>query len=89
MALTETACKGAKTEGKPRKLTDGGGLFLHVMPNGSKYWRYKYRVLGVEKLLALGVYPEISLAEAREKHRAAHKLVAGGSRCHYRQQGGQ
>ena len=54
-------------------------MFLELHKNGSKYWRYKYRIGGIEKLLSLGVYPEVPLAEAREKHREAHKLVAEGT----------
>jgi|TARA_R110001606_G_scaffold112358_1_gene239205 integrase len=53
-------------------------MYLEVRPNGSKYWRYKYRFVGKEKLLALGVYPETSLAEAREKLLRARKLLEGG-----------
>ena len=55
-------------------------MYLEVRPNGSKYWRYKYRFIGKEKLLALGVYPETSLAEAREKLLRARKLLEGGKR---------
>ena len=55
MSLSNLACKDAKVSGKPLKLADSGGLFLHVMPNGSKYWRQKYRFGGKEKLLSLGV----------------------------------
>lgn len=78
MALTETAIKNAKATVKPYKLTDGDGLFLLIKPNGSKYWRLKYYILGKEKLLALGTYPEISLLDAREKRRDARKLIANG-----------
>ncbi len=78
MKLTNRKCETATREKDGAKLFDGGGLFLELHKNGSKYWRYKYRVLGKEKILALGVYPEISLAEAREMHRKAHKLVAQG-----------
>ena len=55
--LTEVAIKKAKPEIKPYKMSDGGGMYLEVMPNGSKYWRLKYRFGGKEKRLALGVYP--------------------------------
>lgn len=57
MRLTNTACKNAKPKEKAYKLADGGGLYLEVMPNGSKYWRLKYRFVNKEKRLALGVYP--------------------------------
>lgn len=75
MTLTDNECKGAKAPEKPRKLSDGKGLYLHVMPNGSKYWRMKYRVHGKEKVLALGVYPEVTLKEARDKAIAARKQI--------------
>lgn len=74
--LTNTECKNAKPQEKKYRLYDGGGLYLEVVPNGSKYWRQKYRYLGKEKLLALGVYPEVSLAEAREARDKARKLLA-------------
>jgi len=87
MKLSDKACKAAKAHESPKKtpikLSDGGGLQLWVMPSGAKYWRYKYRIQGkgrlIEKVLALGVYPEVSLVEAREKHRTARKLLAMGS----------
>ncbi len=75
MKLTVKKCAAAKREKDGAKIWDGGGLYLELHSNGRKYWRYKYRILGVEKLLALGVYPETSLAEAREKHAKARKLV--------------
>ena len=78
MALTDTTCRNAKPEKKPRKLSDGGGLYLEVMPTGSKYWRLKYRIAGKEKRLAIGVYPEVSLKEAREKRDEAKKLIREG-----------
>ncbi len=76
MKLTATAVKNAKPKEKPYKLGDGGGMFLLVNPNGSKYWRLKYRILGKEKLLALGVYPDVSLSEARQGRDEARKLLA-------------
>ncbi|HCU24973.1 MAG TPA: integrase [Deltaproteobacteria bacterium] len=79
MRLTDKACKNAKPASKPRKIADGHGLYLEIMPNGSKYWRLKYRFAGKEKRLALGVYPEVSLGEAREKREKARKLLASGS----------
>ncbi len=66
-----TTCKNAKPKDKPYKLADEKGLFLLVNPNGSKYFRLKYRIDGKEKLLALGVYPETSLKQAREKRDGA------------------
>ena len=55
MPLTNMQCQSAKPKAKPYKLTDGGGLYMLVHPNGSRYWRLKYRMHGKEKLLALGV----------------------------------
>lgn len=78
MKLTAIAVKEAKPEAKRRKLPDGGGLFLQVNPNGTKYWRYKYRFAGKEKLLALGVYPDVSLKAARTYHRDAQDLLKSG-----------
>src|SRR5690606_25000176 len=78
MALTNTAVLNAKPEAKPRKLADEKGPFLLVHSNGSKYWRLKYRLGGREKLLALGVYPEVSLADARQRRDDARKLLANG-----------
>ena len=72
-------CKTAPPSEKPRKLSDEKGLYLEIMPNGAKYWRMKYRFLGKEKRLALGVYPEVSLAEAREKRDGARKLLDQGT----------
>ncbi|HRH03898.1 MAG TPA: integrase arm-type DNA-binding domain-containing protein [Bacteroidia bacterium] len=73
MNLTDTVCKNIKPKNKPFKLTDSGGLYLHVFPNGSKYWRLKYRFQKKEKVLALGTYPFISLAQAREERENAKK----------------
>jgi hypothetical protein len=56
MTLTNIQCQNAKPKEKPYKLSDGGGLYLEIMPNESKYWRLKYRYLGKESRLALGVY---------------------------------
>lgn len=78
MALTNKECQNAKAQEKPYKLSDSGGMYLEIMPNGSKYWRLKYRWLGKEKRLALGVFPLITLAEARDKREAAKKLLAKG-----------
>lgn len=76
--LTDKAVMNAKPESKPRKLFDGEGLFLLVMPDGRKYWRLKFRFAGKEKLLAVGVYPRLTLAAARiEAGRARQLLVAG------------
>ena len=73
MRLSDTAIRKAKPKEKPFKLADGGGLFLLVQPSGSKWWRYKYRFGGKEKLLALGAYPETSLLNARKGHLQARE----------------
>lgn len=78
MKLSDTACRTAKPNGKAQKLFDGQGLYLEITHAGNKLWRYKYRYNGAENRLALGAYPEVSLQEAREKHRAARKLVSEG-----------
>lgn len=79
MALTAIQVKQATPKEKPYKLADGGGLYLLVNPGGAKYWRYKYRYAGREKTLALGVYPEVSLKEARDTHQAARKTRRQGA----------
>lgn len=76
MRLTATAVKQAGPRAKQYKLHDGRGLFLHVHPNGSKYWRLKYRFGDREKLLGLGVYPDVTLKKARERAQDARSLVA-------------
>lgn len=76
--LSAAAVKQAKPKAKPYKLGDGGGLFLLVNPNGSKYWRLKFRLHGKEKTFALGVYPTLSLADARKDALAAKRLVSKG-----------
>lgn len=68
----------AKPREKKHTLSDGYGLSLLVEPNGAKYWRYNYRFAGKQKTLALGVFPEISLSDARKTHREAYNLVADG-----------
>lgn len=78
MALTDTAIRTAKPQAKPYKLSDSGGLYLEVAPSGGKWWRYKYRFAGKENRLSLGTYPDVSLAQARDKHRDARKLLADG-----------
>lgn len=77
-ALTDTSCRNAKPKSKVYKLSDGGGMYLAVSPQGGKWWRLKYRFAGKEKLLALGTYPEIGLADARERRDEARKLLAKG-----------
>jgi integrase len=76
MALTDTAIRNAKPKDKPYKVADAQGLYLLINPRGSKLWRVKYRKDGVERKLALGSYPEITLAEARGARDAARRQLA-------------
>lgn len=76
MALSDVKVRSAKPEAKAYKLTDSDGMVLLVHPNGSKYWRLRYRFGGKEKMLALGKYPEVSLADARARRDEARKLLA-------------
>jgi integrase len=78
MALTDVAIRSAKPLEKPYKMGDAGGLFLLVQPSGGKLWRLKYRLDGREKKLAIGPYPEISLAEARRRRDDARTLIITG-----------
>jgi integrase len=78
LALTDIAIRNAKPRAKPYKLGDAQGLFLLIQPTGGKLWRLKYRVDGKEKKLAIGSYPEISLAEARKRRDNARELIAAG-----------
>lgn len=78
MKLNARQVDTAKPKDKPYKLSDGGGLYLLVNPTGARYWRLKYRVAGKEKLLAVGVYPDVSLADARAKRDEAKRLLAAG-----------
>src|ERR1700743_3396541 len=78
MPLSDATIRNSKPKAKAYKLADGGGLFLWVQPSGGKWWRYKYRFLGKERLLGLGTYPDVSLAMAREGHAQARKSLAGG-----------
>lgn len=77
-ALTATAIRNVKPAEKVQRFFDGRGLYLEVMPTGRKYWRLKYRHAGKEKRLALGVYPEVTLAEARELRDKARTAIREG-----------
>lgn len=77
--LTDMKVQKSKPQNKPVTLFDGGGLFLLVTPSGGKLWRFKYRYDGKQKLLALGAYPEVSLADARHKREDARKLLASNN----------
>lgn len=78
MALGDVKGRSAKPVANACKLTDGDGMVLLVHPNGSKYWRLRYRFCGKEKRLAPGKYPEVSLADARACRDEARKLLASG-----------
>ena len=72
------ALKAAELGGKPRKMSDGGGLVLEARPNGAGWWRLRYWRDGKEGMLSLGVYPEVSLKTARERRDDARRLLAAG-----------
>ncbi|SEQ61763.1 Integrase [Solimonas aquatica] len=76
--LTEIQVRTAKPQEKAKRLFDGGGLYLEVSPAGGRWWRLKYRFEGKEKRLSLGVYPEVSLKDARSRRDEARKLIAAG-----------
>ena len=76
--LTESVVKQAKPTAKQFKLSDGGGLYLLVHSNGSKYWRFDFRFEGRQKSSSLGVWPEVSLAEARSKRNEAKSKIRDG-----------
>ena len=76
MPLKDVAVRNAKPAPRPRKLSDGGGLHVLIQPTGSKLWRLAYRFAGKQKTLAIGVYPTVSLEEARRHRDEAKKLLA-------------
>ncbi|MDO8811905.1 MAG: tyrosine-type recombinase/integrase [Gallionella sp.] len=78
MALTALEVSKSKAAEKPQRLADGGNMYLLIQPNGAKYWRMDYRLAGKRKTLAIGVYPDIGLADARERREQARKLIANG-----------
>jgi integrase len=78
MAISNVTIKALQPKSTAYKVSDEKGLFVLVHPNGSKYWRLKYRYAGKEKVLALGVYPEVTLKQARDKREDARVLLAGG-----------
>ncbi|WP_412476618.1 tyrosine-type recombinase/integrase [Flavobacterium sp. TBRC 19031] len=75
MSLTDTICKNAKPKEKAYKVYDSAGLYLHIMPTGSKLWRFRYKLYGKEKLISLGAYPTVKLADARKKLQEAKKQL--------------
>ena len=74
-ALSDTTIRNSKSRPKQFKIFDGQGLYVLIHPNGSKYFRYRYIHEGKEKVMALGVYPETTLKEAREKRMNAQRLI--------------
>lgn len=79
MPLSEAKVRNAKPQAKPYKISDSEGMYLFVSPAGSKCWRLKYRFAGREKVLALGIYPDVSLGDARERRAQARKALAAGN----------
>lgn len=78
MPLTDISVRQAKPRTRPYKVSDGGGLMLLIQPNGAKWWRMRYRFEGREKMLSLGLYPEVSLSLARERHGEARRQLVEG-----------
>jgi len=78
MPLTDIAVRKAKPADRPIKLSDGGGMYLLVKPDGARYWRMDYRWNGRRGTLAFGVYPTVTLAEARDARSTAKKQLAAG-----------
>lgn len=78
MTLTDTAIRNTKPGEKSTKLTDGGGLYLLLNPNGSRWWRLDYRFDGKRKTLSMGTYPIVGLKDARERRDAARKMLSDG-----------
>src|SRR3546814_18565605 len=78
MPLTETRLRALKTKDKPYKVADQRGLYIEVTPAGGKLWRFRYRIGKIEKKLAIGSYPEVSLKQARDAPYEARQAVASG-----------
>jgi len=76
--LTDNSIRSAKPPEKPYKMGDSGGLFILVHPSGARWWRFKFRVAGKEKLLSFGVYPDVPLKLARERRDEARRQLASG-----------
>jgi len=76
--LSEIKIRNTKPGDVPKRLWDGRGLFLQLMPQGGKWWRFKYRFDGKEKLISLGVYPDVGLKDARGRRDEARRKVAAG-----------
>ncbi|WP_324869982.1 Arm DNA-binding domain-containing protein [Sphingomonas psychrotolerans] len=78
MALTALEVRSAKGKERPYKVSDSGGLYLFIQPSGQRYWRLAYRWGGKQHTMALGVYPDVGLADAREKRDSVRKILAEG-----------
>ncbi len=78
MPLTDTKVRSLKPREKPYKVFDGNSLFLLIKPNGQKYWHYKFKLNDKARLMSIGVYPKVSIAEARRERDAARKLIEQG-----------
>ena len=76
--LTDIQVRSAKPTERPRKLSDARGLYLYVVPTGGRYWRFDYSFDGKRRTMALGTYPEVSLAKARHRHQEAREHLADG-----------
>ena len=79
MLLTDTKLRSLRPTERPQRFFDGDGLYIEIRPNGGKWWRFKYRYEGKEKLLSFGIYPEVPLALARARRAEARRLVAAGT----------
>jgi hypothetical protein len=77
--LTDTNIRKTRPAAKPLKLSDGGGMYLLIKPDGGRYWRMNYRFDGKQKTLALGVYPTVTLADARQRREDARRMLANGT----------
>lgn len=77
--LSNIRLKHLKPRSRARKVSDGAGLYVLVVPTGGRYWRHNYRFGGKEKTLALGVYPDVSLHRARTRHEEARRMLAAGT----------
>ena len=78
LPLTDAAVRNAKPQAKAFKLSDGSGLYLEVLPTGGKSWRMKYRLNGQEKRIVFGLWPDVTLKQARQRRDESRSLVAGG-----------
>jgi hypothetical protein len=79
MSLTDTAVRLAKPRDRAYRLADARGLCLLIQPTGSKWWRFRYRFQGAEKMLSLGTYPNVSLSQARDRRDEARKTLEDGN----------